>query len=104
MTKKIIATFHGDHTGFTRDFDVTDVILKMDLIEVKNLEDNQVKTDHLSPEELIEEAKIVFRDEWGKGSKNLKFGYYVEIEQSILSYFNIENLQDLKKDNFKRQV
>jgi len=87
--KRIIAIFKGDYTGFEKTFDCTEAILKLPLKEIIRIEDHDTTSDSLAPENIIEEARQVFVEEWGTGSKNMQFGFEVTVRDQIADYFGL---------------
>ena len=94
--KKIIAAFIGDYTGFKQEFDCTQKLQTLSLDSLRSLQDNDVSSDELAPESLIEEARTCFIEEYGKGTRKMEFGYEVVVER-ILEHFDVISINEIQK-------
>jgi hypothetical protein len=99
--KRITATLTGDYTWFKKEFDCTEAILKLSLSQLRKLKDHDYLTDALAPEDIVEEASLAFEKVWGKGSRDMKFGFEVEVEESILAYFGVEKMEDIPTNSIR---
>jgi hypothetical protein len=101
-SKQIVAVLKGTHTGFAQKFNCTQKFLNLELNYLVDLIETGAAFDCsvLASEELIEEARVRFMEEWGKGGGKLQFDYIGELSiPSVLEYFEIKSLKSLKKCN-----
>jgi hypothetical protein len=95
--KKIVARITGDFTGFRAEFDCTKKVLAMPLEKIRSMADSDYQSDHLAPGTLVEKAHSAFTTMWGQGTKDMKFGFEVEVVDGILEYFSVESLDQITK-------
>lgn len=96
---KIIATFECDYTNMRREFDCTQKVLALTLSQLHELKDCDHTTDDLAPQDFIEEGKSLFDEQLGEFRnefRSVEFGYSVKVVDSILKFFGVDCLSQIK--------
>lgn len=101
--KRIMAVVKGNHTEFRREVDVTEAVLGMHLDNIRKLEDDDMFSDELAPDSVVNSAKDLFTERWGQGNSKVRFGVKVEVVESICEYFGVKSLRDIKRKPSKNE-